>query len=85
MKLGAGFDQGVDVGPLCYPELKSRVLGILDTVEKEGAKFNLDGRKYVNPSYPKGNFVGPTIIDHLEEHHTAYKEEIFGPVLCIVR
>lgn len=85
LKVGAGVDQGVDLGPLCYPELRTRVLGILDTVEKEGATLPLDGRKFVHPAYPKGNFVGPTIIDNVEAHHTCYKEEIFGPVLCVVR
>jgi malonate-semialdehyde dehydrogenase (acetylating)/methylmalonate-semialdehyde dehydrogenase len=42
--------------------LKKRVVGILDTVEKEGGKLALDGRGYKNPKYPQGNFVGPTVI-----------------------
>ena len=45
----------------------------------------LDGTKYVHPEYPKGNFIAPTIIDHVKADMTCYKEEIFGPVLCCVR
>jgi malonate-semialdehyde dehydrogenase (acetylating)/methylmalonate-semialdehyde dehydrogenase len=56
----------------------------LDTVEKEGGKFLLDGRGYKNAQFPNGNFVKPSVIEVTPEM-TAYKEEIFGPVLCVVR
>lgn len=84
LKLNAGHEEGADIAPLCYPELKQRVLSILDTCEKEGAKLALDGRGYKNDKYPNGNFVGPTVIDGVKANMTCYKEEIFGPALCVV-
>lgn len=44
----------------------------------------LDGRRVKVPGYEKGNFVGPTIIDNVNEKMTCYQEEIFGPALCVV-
>jgi len=61
------------------------VIGILDTVEKEGGKLVLDGRKCTVEGYPKGNWVGPTVIDDVTADMTCYKEEIFGPAICIVK
>jgi len=58
-------------------------MGLLNTHEKEGGNFILDGRGYVNPESPNGNFVGPTILE-VNENHTCYKEEIFGPALCVM-
>jgi len=85
LKVSIGTEEGVDLGPLCDPPLKERVLGHINQAEKEGAKIPLDGRGFVHPKYPKGNFVGPTILDYVTPEMTCYKEEIFGPVLCIVR
>jgi malonate-semialdehyde dehydrogenase (acetylating)/methylmalonate-semialdehyde dehydrogenase len=45
--------------------LKDRILRLIGTAEKEGAKLILDGSKYVHPKYPQGNFVAPTIIDYV--------------------
>jgi len=59
------------------------VLSLLGTLEKEGGKFLLDGRKCHVPAYPNGNFVGPTIME-VDTNMTCYKEEIFGPALCII-
>jgi malonate-semialdehyde dehydrogenase (acetylating)/methylmalonate-semialdehyde dehydrogenase len=56
----------------------------LDTVEKEGGKLLLDGRGLVVKGYEKGNFVGPTVIGGVKTHMTCYKEEIFGPALCVM-
>jgi len=69
---------------MCYPELKARVEKILGTVEAEGGKLLLDGRNYKVEGYPNGHYVGPSIISDVTEDMTCYKEEIFGPVLCIV-
>ncbi|KAJ7791763.1 Methylmalonate-semialdehyde dehydrogenase [Mycena olivaceomarginata] len=57
--------------------------GIIDSVEKEGGKILLDGRNKQVPNYPNGNFVGATLIE-VTANLTAYKEEIFGPVLCVM-
>jgi malonate-semialdehyde dehydrogenase (acetylating)/methylmalonate-semialdehyde dehydrogenase len=85
LKVSIGTDEGVDLGPLVDAGLKERVIGHINQAEKEGAKIPLDGRGFVHPKYTKGNFVGPTILDHVTPEMTCYKEEIFGPVLCVVR
>ena len=56
---------------------------MLGTLEKEGGKFLLDGRKINVPGYPKGNFVGPTIME-VDTNMTCYKEEIFGPAISLL-
>lgn len=80
-KIGSGAEQGIDLAPVCYPELKERILSLIGTAEKEGARVVLDGSKYVHPKFGSGNFVAPTIIDNVTPNMTVYKEEIFGPVL----
>lgn len=63
-KLGAGTED-IDIAPLSYKELHERVNYLIGTAEKEGGRLVLDGRNYTHPQYPKGNFVGPTIIDNV--------------------
>jgi len=85
LKVSIGTDEGVDLGPLCDAPLKERVVGLINQAEKEGAKIPLDGRGFVHPKYPKGNFVGPTVLDNVTSNMECYNNEIFGPVLCVVR
>ena len=80
-KIGAGNEEGIDLSPVCYADLKKRIVSLCDSAKKEGASLPLDGTQYVHPKYPKGNFVAPTIIDNVTTDMTCYKEEIFGPVL----
>jgi len=84
MKVGPGTQEGVDIAPMCYPELRDRVKMLIGTAEKEGAKLLLDGRNCKIEGYPNGFWVGPTVIDEVTADMTCYKEEIFGPVLSIV-
>ncbi|MCU1287073.1 MAG: Methylmalonate semialdehyde dehydrogenase (acylating) [Acidobacteriales bacterium] len=84
MKVGAGDQRGVIMGPVISPEAKERILGMIDAGEKEGAKIARDGRgDSVNKS--EGNFIGPTIFDHVKPTMRIAKEEIFGPVLSVIR
>lgn len=83
-KLGRGEQEGIDLSPVAYPELKQRIVDIIKSAPKEGGNVILDGSDYVHPDYPKGNFVAPTIIDNVTPDMTCYKEEIFGPVLVCV-
>lgn len=83
-KIGAGNEAGIDLSPVCYKGLKDKIVQLVGTAEKEGAKVVLDGTKYVHPKYPQGNFIAPTIIDNVTKDMTVYKEEIFGPVLVCV-
>ena len=95
LKVGAGWEEGVDVGPLVSMASKQRVCNILDTSLAQGtATIHLDGRLQSTPSkYPSGSFLSPTIIevksddpDDLQKiSNVAYTEEIFGPVLTIIR
>ncbi|MGM8898416.1 MULTISPECIES: CoA-acylating methylmalonate-semialdehyde dehydrogenase [unclassified Psychrobacter] len=74
-----------DLGPLISPAAKARVEHLIDTGVEEGASLLLDGRGITVEGYEKGNFVGPTIFDNVTSDMQIYKEEIFGPVLCIMR
>jgi len=86
LKVGSPVAEGTDFGPLISPESKERVEKIVATGEKEGASLLLDGRNpQVSGELKKGNFFGPTIVSDVTEDMTVYKEEIFGPVLCIMK
>ena len=85
LRLGLGSDKGVDVGPLINRPHYEKVKAHIKKAKEEGATLLLDGSDYVHPVYSKGNFIGPTLIDNVTENMTCYKEEIFGPVMIIVR
>ena len=74
-----------DLGPLISPAAKARVEHLIGTGVEEGASLILDGRGITVEGYENGNFVGPTIFDNVTSDMQIYKEEIFGPVLCIMR
>lgn len=58
---------------MAYRDLKDRIIRLVGTAEKEGARLVLDGTKYVHPKYPQGNFIAPTIIDNVTADMTVYK------------
>ncbi|KAG6911547.1 hypothetical protein DXG01_011849 [Tephrocybe rancida] len=84
LKVNGGFENGADLGPLISPAAKQRVVGLISSAEEEGGKILLDGRSLSVPTYPDGNFVGPTIIE-ASTSMKCYKEEIFGPALVVIR
>lgn len=84
MKVTAGHEPDADLGPVISPESKSRIHKLVQSAVDEGAKLALDGRDIKVDKYPNGYFVGPTIITDMKPEMTAYKEEIFGPVLCVL-
>jgi malonate-semialdehyde dehydrogenase (acetylating)/methylmalonate-semialdehyde dehydrogenase len=83
MRVGDGIEEGIGMGPLVTKEHRDRVAGYIDKGVEEGAKPILDGRK----SAPKGDgfFLGPTIFDGVKPEMTIAKDEIFGPVLSVIR
>eukprot|EP00485_Elphidium_margaritaceum_P000783 CAMPEP_0202689470 /NCGR_PEP_ID=MMETSP1385-20130828/4723_1 /ASSEMBLY_ACC=CAM_ASM_000861 /TAXON_ID=933848 /ORGANISM="Elphidium margaritaceum" /LENGTH=508 /DNA_ID=CAMNT_0049344605 /DNA_START=144 /DNA_END=1670 /DNA_ORIENTATION=- len=83
LKVGAGCDKNTDVAPLCSVDAKQRVEMYIQSAVDEGANVVLDGRGVQVDGYPKGNFVGPTIITGVEPGMKCYDEEIFGPVMLI--
>jgi malonate-semialdehyde dehydrogenase (acetylating)/methylmalonate-semialdehyde dehydrogenase len=83
IKVGAGEADGIDMGPLVTCQHRDKVAGYVDAGVKEGAKLVLDGRKQ---SIPKdGFFLGTTLFDHVKPEMSIYKDEIFGPVLVVLR
>jgi len=85
LRVGPGWHDGVDVGPLISAPSKERVLGILAQAEEQGAEILLDGRNLEMPAgYEKGNFVGPTVVQVKSTDNVAYTQEIFGPVLTVL-
>lgn len=84
IRADGGFEDGADLGPVITPQSKKRILSLIDSGEKEGARVVLDGRGYAPEKYPNGNWVGPTIIDGVTASMECYKEEIFGPVLVVL-
>ncbi len=83
IKIGPGNQEGVGMGPLVSKDAQDRVLKYIDAGAKEGAKLVLDGRAADMPA--KGCFVGPTIFDNCTSDMSIVREEIFGPVLSIMR
>ena len=85
LKLGPGDRDGVDMGPLITAAHRDKVRGYIDTGVAEGATIVLDGRGLKVPGYENGFFLGPTLFDHVTTNMTIYKDEIFGPVLIVLR
>lgn len=84
LKVGAGHENGTDVGPLISCQALDRVSGLIERGVSEGATLELDGRNIQVERYEKGNFVGPTLFSGVTTEMTLYREELFGPVLCVM-
>ena len=82
MKVGDGLESGVDMGPVVTNEHRKKIVGYIEKGVAEGAKPLCDGREASNC---EGYFVGPTIFDNVTPEMTIAKEEIFGPVLSVIR
>ncbi|KAK7222883.1 hypothetical protein V2G26_010886 [Clonostachys chloroleuca] len=80
-RMGPGFADGSDLGPLISPQSRKRCEELIASAEAEGANIILDGRNQMPSGFPNGNWVGPTIITGVKPHMRCYQEEIFGPVL----
>ncbi|MCC4246016.1 CoA-acylating methylmalonate-semialdehyde dehydrogenase [Stappia indica] len=86
LKIGpytAGND--VDFGPLVTAQALARVKGLVDQGVKEGATLAVDGRNFTMQGYENGYFMGGCLFDNVTKDMSIYKEEIFGPVLSVVR
>ncbi|KWB89391.1 CoA-acylating methylmalonate-semialdehyde dehydrogenase [Burkholderia ubonensis] len=84
LKVNAGHEAGTDVGPVVSKAAKERILSLIETGVKEGAKLELDGRGVTVAGYEQGNFVGPTIFSNVKTDMSIYTHEIFGPVLVVL-
>lgn len=84
LRVGYGLDQGVQMGPVITAESKSRIEGLIAKGASEGAQLLLDGRSPSIPSYERGNFIKPTVLDGVHPDSELQKTEIFGPVLSLI-
>lgn len=83
LEIGPG-DQNLDMGPVNSAPQLQRILELIESGEQQGASLLVDGRKHAVYQSP-GHFLGGTLFDHVEPGMSIYDEEIFGPVLCLVR
>ena len=85
LPVGPGTAKGVEMGPLVTAAHRDRIRGIIAKGVAEGARVALDGREARIPDAGNGFFLGPTLLDHVTPEMIVYREEIFGPVLVVVR
>ncbi|HAB01563.1 MAG TPA: methylmalonate-semialdehyde dehydrogenase (CoA acylating) [Pseudomonas sp.] len=85
LKIGAGTSCGLDMGPLVTAAARDKVVGYIDEGVAAGARLVVDGRGLRVAGNEDGYFVGGTLFDKVTPEMRIYKEEIFGPVLCVVR
>jgi malonate-semialdehyde dehydrogenase (acetylating)/methylmalonate-semialdehyde dehydrogenase len=83
--VGSGRDPKSEMGPVVTAAAKERIEGLIGTGADQGAKLLVDGRGITVPGFEDGFFVGPTLIDGVRTDMDVYTEEIFGPVLSVVR
>jgi malonate-semialdehyde dehydrogenase (acetylating) / methylmalonate-semialdehyde dehydrogenase len=85
LKVGPGNEPSSQMGPLVTGPHRDRVASYLDSGVAEGATLAIDGRKHPIEGDAGGFWLGPTVLDHVTPEMAAYRDEIFGPVLSVVR
>jgi malonate-semialdehyde dehydrogenase (acetylating)/methylmalonate-semialdehyde dehydrogenase len=85
LKVGPYNDPQTEMGPLVTPEHHDKVRGYVDKGVEEGAKLVVDGRQVQVKGYESGAFLGGCLFDDVQEQMSIYRDEIFGPVLSVVR
>ncbi len=85
LKIGSSMDNASEMGPLVTRVHRDKVKSYVDLGVKEGASLVVDGREFRQPDNPQGFFLGGCLFDHVRRDMQIYKEEIFGPVLSVVR
>lgn len=85
MRVGVSTDAGAHYGPVVTAQHRDRVAGWIEKGVQEGAELVVDGRDFSLQGHEKGYFIGPSLFDHVKPEMSSYQEEIFGPVLQIVR
>jgi malonate-semialdehyde dehydrogenase (acetylating)/methylmalonate-semialdehyde dehydrogenase len=85
MKVGPATDPESEMGPVITAEAKQRIERLIGQGVKEGAKLVVDGRGLELQGYERGFFLGGSLFDRVTKDMTIYRQEIFGPVLCVAR
>jgi len=85
LKIGEGHQAGIEMGPIITRHARDRIETLVGQGIAQGALPVVDGRNYRVPGYEQGYFVGGTLLDQVTPSMVVYQEEIFGPVLCLLR
>jgi malonate-semialdehyde dehydrogenase (acetylating)/methylmalonate-semialdehyde dehydrogenase len=85
LKVAPSLEPGADMGPVVTAEHRQRIIGYIDAGVSEGAELVVDGRGLTIAGHERGFFVGPTLFDRVTPEMTIHRDEIFGPVLVVVR
>ncbi len=85
LKVGYGLDETTQMGTVVSATAKERIEAMINEAEAQGAKITLDGRNQVVAGYEDGSFVGPTIVENVTPDMTIAQQEVFGPVLVLMR
>ena len=85
IRVGNGLEEGIQMGPVITAKAKARTIDYIERGLKEGATLLLDGRGVKVDGHPNGFFVGPTIFDNVKPEMCIAKEEIFGPVMSVIK
>ncbi|GBG79441.1 hypothetical protein CBR_g29588 [Chara braunii] len=85
LNVNCGTKDGADIGPVISEQAKERICSLIESGIDDGAKVIIDGRNIKVPGYEAGNFIGPTILADVTPDMKCYKEEIFGPVLLLMK
>jgi malonate-semialdehyde dehydrogenase (acetylating)/methylmalonate-semialdehyde dehydrogenase len=85
LTVGNGRNASSDLGPVVTAAARDRIIGLIGTGADQGATLTVDGRDIAVPGHEEGFFVGPTVIDAVTTEMDVYTQEIFGPVLSVVR
>lgn len=85
VRVGSGHDPKSDMGPVISAASRDRIISLINSGEEDGARVAVDGRRCEVPGFANGFFVGPTVVDDVTTNMRIYREEVFGPVLCVTR
>ncbi|TAL65461.1 MAG: CoA-acylating methylmalonate-semialdehyde dehydrogenase [Legionella sp.] len=85
IRIDAGDLEGTDMGPLISSAHRQKVLAAIDQGVKEGAQLIIDGREFKHAVHEQGFYLGPCLFDNVKDHMSVYQNEIFGPVLVVLR
>ncbi len=85
MRIGPGRDADSEMGPVITSEARSRVSGYVESGQQQGAQLVVDGRGLVVAGHEDGFFIGPSVLDRVTTRMDVYRDEVFGPVLAILR
>jgi malonate-semialdehyde dehydrogenase (acetylating) / methylmalonate-semialdehyde dehydrogenase len=85
VRVGPGRAADSEMGPVVTEAARDRIVGLIGTGEQQGARLAVDGRGLAVPGHENGFWVGPTVLDEVTTEMDVYREEIFGPVLSVVR